>query len=135
MTRWNRRLQDKRSLGALPPGYVESLEFVMKDKTQLFFNYVIVSCQEESIANPFGKDRLDRGTIATIVTIFDILICLSFAIFLLVTEYQIKKTAARHDKLTFETKEFSVMVSKLPAIDEKFNQEHLKIELWNHIEK
>lgn len=62
-----------------------------------------------------------RKDIGYFLVSFDILICACFVIFIWYAEYHVKKTAARHDKLTFELKEFSLMVEGLKRIDPDYN--------------
>ena len=84
---------------------------------------------------PLDKSWVYRSTVGYWLVGFDILICGCFVIFIWWTEYHVKKTAARHDKLTFEVKEFSLMVKGLKDINREYNQEYLKIDIWNKIEK
>lgn len=72
-----------------------------------------------------------RTNIGYILVSFDVLICACFVVFIWYSEYYIKKTAARHDKLTFEVKEFSLMVGGLKHTTMDYNQEFLKVDLWN----
>lgn len=111
MSRWNRRVLEKERIGdlhrnlarsAIPEGYIEALEFVMKDKSGKYFNYVVVSCKDEFLEiNWPVKLKIERKFIGYSMIFIDIIICTLFVFFIWYVEYHIRKHVARHRKITF----------------------------------
>ena len=52
-----------------------------------------------------------------------------------VLSYVVMIDSENHRNKLFETYEFSVVITRLPKIDEEYSQDTLKIDLWNHIMK
>lgn len=91
-SRWNRRLKSK-----IPDGYVESIEFVMKNRNQKFFNYVVADCQDKNLALawPLENVNVSRNMISYVFESVDIVICVSFVLFIWYCEQKIEISATK----------------------------------------
>lgn len=91
---------------------------------------MVTKCEFTKAEGSATQNEIAKGIVGIDQTIMFIML-----IGLSVLTYIVMIDSENHRNKLFETYEFSVVITRLPQETEDFNQDTLKIDLWNHIMK